>query len=209
MSRPVRARIANCLICAKEFRAVKDFKTPSGARHQKYCSKDCWSVRSTIYNVCKYCGSKVKTSKAVNKQYCDKSCRDKGYAGIPHSKEHRQKISEGLKGKIPKNAWKSGDKHPMWNPDRTDYRERYGNKYQEWRYAVIKRDKYTCQICGDKRSSGKMFDVDHIKPFSLYPELRFEVSNGRVLCRPCHIKTDTWGRKKPKIEGWENGTPAI
>lgn len=33
-----RARIAHCLICGKEFRAVKD----SIHRHQKYCSQECY-----------------------------------------------------------------------------------------------------------------------------------------------------------------------
>jgi 5-methylcytosine-specific restriction endonuclease McrA len=88
----------------------------------------------------------------------------------------------------------------MWNPDRTDQRERFTKKYIDWRFAVIKRDKYTCQICGDKRSSGKKFCVDHIKPFSKYPELRYEISNGRVLCVDCHRKTETYCRKKLKAE---------
>lgn len=26
------------------------------------------------------------------------------------------------------------------------------------------------------------------KPLSLYPDLRFELSNGRTLCKPCHEK---------------------
>lgn len=36
--------------------------------------------------------------------------------------------------------------------------------------------------------------ADNIKPFALYPELRFEVTNGRTLCIPCHKKTGTYGR---------------
>lgn len=33
--------------------------------------------------------------------------------------------------------------------------------------------------------------VDHELPFALYPDLRFEVLNGRSLCEPCHRKIPT------------------
>lgn len=36
--------------------------------------------------------------------------------------------------------------------------------------------------------------ADHIKPFAIYPDLRFEVSNGRTLCSACHRKTESFGR---------------
>ena len=68
--------------------------------------------------------------------------------------------------------------------------------YKLWREAVQKRDDYTCQICLKR---GGEINVDHIKPFSLYPELRFEVSNGRVLCVPCHRATPTYGANIAKL----------
>lgn len=55
-----RARIGICLICGKEFRAVKDFKD----HKQKYCSKECWSKRATIINKCKYCGKHIRDLEA-------------------------------------------------------------------------------------------------------------------------------------------------
>lgn len=61
-----------------------------------------------------------------------------------------------------------------------------------WRTAVFKRDDYTCQDCGVR---GGRLVPDHVKPKSLYPELVFDVNNGRTLCDDCHRKTDTYGWK--------------
>lgn len=55
---------------------------------------------------------------------------------------------------------------------------------------------YKCVICG----KGGKLQSDHIKPFALYPELRFDVNNGRTLCISCHIKTDTYGGKTNSIK---------
>jgi hypothetical protein len=69
---------------------------------------------------------------------------------------------------------------------------RRGTRYKAWRSAVFKRDDHTCQECGVR---GGTLNADHIKPFAVFPEGRFEVSNGRTLCRDCHLQTPTFGRK--------------
>ena len=61
------------------------------------------------------------------------------------------------------------------------------------RFEVFKRDGFTCQYCG-KSPPGVTLEADHIKPFSTYPELRLELSNGRTLCKSCHSKTSTYKR---------------
>ena len=72
--------------------------------------------------------------------------------------------------------------------------------YTDWRMEVLKRDNFTCVLCGYKshtRIKGKSdINVDHIKPYALYPKLRTELSNGRTLCIDCHKKTDTFGLNK-------------
>jgi 5-methylcytosine-specific restriction endonuclease McrA len=79
-----------------------------------------------------------------------------------------------------------------------DKKIRQSAAYKAWRTLVFERDSYKCVECGDCNKSGRgkcvMLHADHIKPFALYPELRFEPSNGRTLCVPCHKKTGTFGR---------------
>lgn len=66
----------------------------------------------------------------------------------------------------------------------------------DWRTAVFQRDHYTCVIC---REQGKKLEADHIKPYEYFPELRLDINNGRTLCKLCHMKTDTWGRRGQKL----------
>ena len=63
-------------------------------------------------------------------------------------------------------------------------------EYQLWRKSILERDLWTCQICEKKEID---LQVDHIKPWSIYPELRLSFENGRTLCKNCHRKTDTYG----------------
>ena len=61
--------------------------------------------------------------------------------------------------------------------------------FSKW---IRERDNYTCQICGIR---GGELEADHIKQFAYFPELRFELSNGRTLCKECHKGTDTHSKK--------------
>lgn len=82
-----------------------------------------------------------------------------------------------------------------WKGGLTDKNKalRRGVEWKLWREAVFERDDYTCQMCGIR--GGVELHPDHIKPFSKFPELRYEVSNGRTLCIECHRRTPTYGWK--------------
>lgn len=54
--------------------------------------------------------------------------------------------------------------------------------YIAWRRAVLKRDGYSCQGCGETKS----LQVHHIKSWANFVELRLVVENGITLCVPCH-----------------------
>lgn len=136
--------------------------------------------------------------------------------GLKHSKEHRRKITLARKGKTTSlkgislsaqhrqnqstaqkvrvaegrsNFWKGGI-YPKNKAIRDSL------EYTMWRESVFKRDNWICVWCGNKGN----LEADHILPFAIYPELRFELTNGRTLCRPCHRKTPTWGNGTRKVQ---------
>jgi hypothetical protein len=61
-------------------------------------------------------------------------------------------------------------------------------EYKEWRKKVYIRDNYKCKMPGCS-SNSKKIAAHHIYPKKLYPEKRFDVSNGITLCKKCHEKT--------------------
>lgn len=112
----------------------------------------------------------------VARRFCSKGCALKG---------NIRTLGKNLKEK--NGSWKGGIT-PINLSIRTSY------EYTNWRKAVFERDNYTCQLC---LSRGVPIHADHIKAFSLFPELRFELPNGRTLCVPCHKKTENYaGRAK-------------
>jgi len=80
--------------------------------------------------------------------------------------------------------------------------------YKKWRKAVIKRDGYICGECEVESKKGKfcLMHVDHIVPLSfllkennintVYEAIGckalWKIENGRVLCKECHLLTDTY-----------------
>ena len=89
------------------------------------------------------------------------------------------------------------EKHWNWQGGITpiNRRMRKQQEYRIWRDSVFTRDNYICQSCGLKTGGGHRVELnaDHIKPFALFPELRFAINNGRTLCKECHRKTETFG----------------
>jgi hypothetical protein len=62
-------------------------------------------------------------------------------------------------------------------------KKRISYEYRKWRESVLIRDGYTCKNCGAKE---KVMNVHHIKPFSNYVDLRYDINNGVSLCEKCH-----------------------
>ena len=80
-----------------------------------------------------------------------------------------------------------GENHWNWKGGvrEENVRIRKSPEYRQWRKDVFQRDGWTCVKCGYKSKLKSDIRADHIKPFSLFPELRLDVSNGRTLCLKC------------------------
>jgi len=141
---------------------------------------------------------------------------NKSRTGKPLSDEQKKKISEAMKGKrnslgvqrpkefrekLSKYWAENKEKHPRYKDGLGAVRggERRFDmgrlQYRLWRESVFERDNWKCVQCG---RGGKVC-ADHIKAYSQYPELRYEVSNGRTLCLSCHIKTENYGHKANRV----------
>jgi hypothetical protein len=71
--------------------------------------------------------------------------------------------------------------------------------YKEFRRSILKRDRWTCQECGDRNHKGRgsriVLNVDHIEPICVALDRALDPTNARTLCFECHKKTETYGPK--------------
>jgi hypothetical protein len=120
----------------------------------------------------------------------------RGRKRAPFTKEHIEKLRQSHIGlKYPSH---SGENHEGWKGGITksaSNADRKTPEYKAWRRAVFARDGHSCVLCGTKGE----IQADHIKSYAQFPELRFELSNGRTLCVPCHKGTDSYAVNLKKI----------
>jgi len=133
--------------------------------------------------LCKWCAQKIAANKPETKQRKSLQAREQvlRQGGVPNAKKFTKDQAK--------------ENHYNWKGGITPEVMRIRNSEETaiWRKAVFERDDYTCQGCGQR---GGRLHCHHVKEFSKYPELRFEVSNGQTLCVSCHTKTHNYGRKK-------------
>lgn len=165
--------ISSCAWCGKETITTKK-RLETG--HGKFCSRTCTSKHTFT--------GRPSARKGVAMSNEQKIKLSKSHKGKKLTLEHRRKISESHKKNIENHKW--------WKGGVTSRSQQIKNsfEYKQWRKAVFERDNYTCQHCDIR---GAYIEADHIKPKSLFPNLIFDIDNGRTLCKPCHKKTPTYG----------------
>ena len=118
-------------------------------------------------SICPQCGMSFMTN-VRRRKFCGRRCLALAYIATLHAN----------RGKKPRTFYSRN-------------RNKHGSaEEREWRLAVFVRDNYVCLECGAR---GGKLSADHIEPWWKRPDLRFELSNGRTLCRDCHRKTPTYG----------------
>lgn len=110
----------------------------------------------------------------------------KGKGNPFYGKKHSERVKKNLSKRFcgeGSHFWKGGV-----SPQNKKLRRSL--KFRRWRELVFKRDNYTCQVCRAVSGEGKHMNLHphHIKPFSDFLDLRFELDNGITLCKECHLK---------------------
>ena len=94
-------------------------------------------------------------------------------------------------------VFRSGEKHPSYNPNKEYDNIRKTPEYAITKLSVHERDKYTCVSCGKK-----IYDpvFHHLYSVNTHKELACKIDNGVTLCKKCH-------KNFHNIYGYGNNTP--
>lgn len=214
--------VKTCKVCSSTFLTSRKYNAEYWEK-RKYCSYKCARLDRVGENhpmwkggrkvlICKNCSKEYKTKhKREESNFCSKKCNTLYHAPKMIGNKYRSGLSPYNKGtKLSEEGREklslahiginAGERNSNWKGGITpeNLKIRGSTEYKKWRKSVFKRDNYTCQHCGDRSAIGNkvILHADHIKQFAFYPELRFDVNNGRTLCVPCHKKTPTWKRQK-------------
>src|SRR3990167_1939199 len=158
-----------------------------------------WNSGKAIFVnvICKDCRIEFRSPKYKHRKYCSIDCYNHKIVawnkGVSMSEKQKEKLRKANLGRIPSNKGKPnlkrrGENHHNWKGGISPINEamRKTIEYKIWRRNTFERDDYTCQWC---RVKGCYIEAHHIKRFSDYPNLRFDLNNCITLCKPCHNPT--------------------
>lgn len=186
--------IINCDFCNRKFkRAIKHINNNKKRGRKNYCK------------VCRYKAHSESISGKNHPMY------NKNHTLEAKRKIHLSRIGKYLGKDNPNygNHKLAGENNPMYgvcgkNSPRWKgclaktskiEKERKSFKNKQFIKDTLKRDNYTCQTCGKR---GGKLAVDHIMPWAIYPKLRQDHKNVRVLCvKTCHLMYGANPKCKP------------
>lgn len=172
--------------------------------------------------ICPNCKNEFFVSPSrLRLKYCGSQCYWETLRGVPpyqlKNSDHlignkfrqgKKPVNAFAKGHVPWNKGKkykaiSGHKNPNWKGGVTKENDaiRKSIEYKNWRIAVFKRDNYTCHNCGCNKSNH--LNAEHILPFSLFPDHRLNLDNGKTLCVDCHKKTYSYLNSNIRKEDYQ------
>lgn len=131
--------------------------------------------------------------------------KGKGVGKKPYVFKGMEKVIERMKLV---NKGKFGKEHPCWKENKKRPLQkaiRQLHEYVEWRKNIFARDNFTCVMCG----ANGYVEADHypVRFVDILIENEIETieqsqkcvilwnAEGRTLCKPCHLKTLSWGKK--------------
>ena len=81
-------------------------------------------------------------------------------------------------------------------------------EWQSVRHAVLERDGWKCQHCGEIRR----LEVHHVKRVADHPALAFDPDNCLTLCAPCHTlqtNIELGNKPDPKRQAWRKAVAEL
>jgi hypothetical protein len=188
-------------------------------KKEKIICKKCYnkSLKGKQLSSLKQFYEKIKVDKELYKKFClsqkrglksrkkMSDSRKEYYKTHKHPllgvKKSKEEIEQRSLKRIGKSNYKvAGSNHYNWKGGITPIDVKLRGIFRiSIQKQVFKRDKYTCQLCGQK---GGDLQVDHIQKWSEYPELRFCIDNCRTLCMSCHYLITYHKIKPKKINNW-------
>ena len=119
-------------------------------------SREDWLELHRENKVCSICGKKFTPKRrgllGKKSKYCSNDCKSLG---------------------------QSKEKHWNWKGGISKNHRRETKEYIDWRNAVYRKDKFTCQSCGKHCKDDIV--AHHIKGWNNFPALRYDIKNGMVL----------------------------
>lgn len=161
--------IHQCIICSKSFETDNPRASYCWDCHYPkcpICNNRFYRKHSRMQSCSLSCGSvlasRQRSKTALRCHHCNKSFYpSNGHLGMKYCSQDCRYKSKRKNG--------SDKKRQSWH-------------YRKWRKDVLKRDNYTCQICG----SQKHLQTHHLIKWSDNIQLRYSVNNGQTVCKYCH-----------------------